>query len=60
MVCDSQVCDQNKDGHLDEEEFMAFIHPEEFDHTKPIHIEETFYDMDMNKDGSITLEEYVG
>ncbi len=56
----SQISDQNKDNHLDEKEFMAFIHPQEFDHTKSIHIDESFEDMDKSKDGSISLEEYLG
>ena len=39
---------------------MAFFHPEEFQHTADIHIQETFEDMDRNKDGVLTLEEYIG
>ena len=39
---------------------MAFLHPEEFQHTKEIHIDEVFEDMDKNKDGIISLEEYIG
>lgn len=39
---------------------MAYLHPEEFEHTKEIHIQESFEDMDKNKDGGITLDEYLG
>ena len=54
------MCDQNKDGYLDQDEYTAFTHPESFDHTKEVHLEQSFLDMDKNNDGSITIEEYIG
>ena len=39
---------------------MVFLHPEEFDHMKDTVIDEAFEDMDKNKDGHITLQEYIG
>ncbi len=59
-ILPQQVCDQNRDGYLDQDEYTAFTHPESFDHTKEVHLEQSFQDMDKNNDGSITVEEYIG
>ena len=37
----------------------AFTYTEEAPHMRDIVIEETMYDMDKNRDGKITLEEYI-
>jgi hypothetical protein len=52
--------DVNGDGALDREEFAAFLHPEETPHMKDIVVLETMEDIDKDKDGKISLEEYVG
>lgn len=52
--------DENGDGLLTKAEFTSFLHPEEVDHMKDVVIEETLEDIDKNKDGVISLEEYIG
>lgn len=52
--------DVDGDGALTHEEFSAFLHPEETSHMKELVILETMEDIDKNKDGRISLEEYVG
>ena len=37
----------------------TFTYTEEAPHMRDIVIEETMYDMDKNRDGKITLEEYI-
>ena len=53
-------CYQDKDGNLSREEFAHFLHPEEVDHMKEIVVIETIEDLDKNKDGKITEDEYIG
>lgn len=55
-----QICDQNGDQMLDKNEYTAYAHPEEFNHTKDLYIDEIFDEIDKNNDGKITVEEYVG
>ena len=55
-----EYADQNKDGMLTKEEYTAFLHPEEFDHMKGVVVDETLEDIDKDKDGVISLEEYIG
>lgn len=52
--------DQDKDGFLNREEFGNFLHPEEAAHMRDLVVTETFEDIDKDKDGKITLEEYIG
>ena len=52
--------DQDKKGYLTKEELTAFLHPEEYDHMKDMVIVETIEDIDRDKDGKISLEEYIG
>lgn len=51
--------DEDSDGALNREEFAAFLHPEEAGRMKNIVILETLEDIDKNKDGKISLEEYI-
>lgn len=51
--------DLDNDGNLNREEFADFLHPEEATHMRGIVIEETMLDMDKDKDGFVTLEEYI-
>lgn len=51
--------DQNNDGFLTKGEFTDFLHPEESKHMKDVIVDETIEDMDKNKDGVLSLEEYI-
>lgn len=53
------AADADEDGALTRKEFAAFLHPEESDHMKNIVILETLEDIDKNKDGKVSLEEYI-
>jgi len=55
-----KLADKEGDGHLNIEEFSAFLHPENHDYMKGIVVNETLQDIDKDKDGSISLEEYLG
>lgn len=55
-----EVADQDGDDHCSKEEFRAFLHPEEYDHMKSIVTIETMDDIDKDKDGFISMEEYIG
>lgn len=52
--------DENGDGYLSKEEFASFLHPEEHEHMKDIVVLETMEDIDKDKDGKISLDEYIG
>jgi len=54
------LADVDKDGKLTKLEFQSFLHPEHADHMRDIVVTETFEDMDKDKDGRISLEEYIG
>uniref|UniRef100_A0A672GIJ2 Reticulocalbin-3 n=1 Tax=Salarias fasciatus TaxID=181472 RepID=A0A672GIJ2_SALFA len=55
-----KVADRNGDQLADKDELTAFLHPEEFGHMKDIVVQETIEDMDKNKDGFLSLDEYIG
>ena len=52
--------DVDKDDRLTKEELTSFLHPEEFEHMKDIMVEETLADIDKDKDGKVSLDEYIG
>ena len=52
--------DKDNDRKLNREEFTAFLHPENDEDMKGIVVEETLEDIDKDKDGFISLDEYVG
>uniref|UniRef100_A0A1A8FCC8 Reticulocalbin 1, EF-hand calcium binding domain n=1 Tax=Nothobranchius korthausae TaxID=1143690 RepID=A0A1A8FCC8_9TELE len=54
-----KVADLNGDLAADREEFMAFLHPEEFEHMKAIVVLETLEDIDRNGDGHVDEDEYI-
>jgi len=54
------LADVDKDGRLTKLEFQSFLHPEHADHMRDIVVTETFEDIDKDKDGKITVEEYIG
>lgn len=52
--------DQDLDDALNREEFTAFLHPEEHPVMRDVVLDETIEDIDKNKDGKISVEEYIG
>ena len=52
--------DLDGDQKLSKEEFVAFLHPENNEAMKDIVVEETLEDIDKDKDGFISLDEYIG
>uniref|UniRef100_A0A4D5RQ68 Reticulocalbin-3 n=1 Tax=Ixodes scapularis TaxID=6945 RepID=A0A4D5RQ68_IXOSC len=52
--------DKDGDSHLDKEEFGNFLHPEESEDMKSVVVEETMEDIDKDRDGKISLDEYIG
>jgi hypothetical protein len=51
--------DSDGDGSLTKEEFTDFLHPEESKKLKDLVVIETMEDIDKNKDGKISLDEYI-
>nr|CAD7200967.1 unnamed protein product [Timema douglasi]CAD7573722.1 unnamed protein product [Timema californicum] len=54
------VADTDGDSALTHEEFSGFLHPEETGHMRDIVVLETMEDIDKDKDGKISLLEYIG
>ncbi|KAG7156579.1 Calumenin-like [Homarus americanus] len=54
------LADQDEDDALTLEEFTDFLHPEEAERMKSIVVTETMEDIDKDKDGKISLKEYIG
>lgn len=52
--------DQENKGYLNKDDLTAFLHPEEYDHMKEMVIMETIEDIDKDRDGKISLSEYIG
>lgn len=55
-----KVADKNDDDALTLEEFTDFLHPEEAERMRSIVVTETMEDIDKDRDGKISLEEYIG
>lgn len=55
-----KVADRENDLKLSLDEFDAFLHPEKHDYMKGLVVSETIHDMDKNKDGLISMDEYIG
>lgn len=53
------MADANKDGSLAKDEFMDFLHPEESFKMQSVVIEETLEDIDKDKDGKVSFDEYI-
>lgn len=51
--------DKNRDEVLVKEEFVNFLHPEESSETKHLMVEEALDDMDADKNGEVTFQEYL-
>lgn len=54
------VADVDGDDALNKEEFASFLHPEENEHMKSVVVLETMEDIDKDKDGKISIGEYIG
>lgn len=54
------IADTNGDHALNKEEFTNFLHPEDAPHMKEVVVIETMEDIDKDKNGFISLEEYIG
>jgi len=54
------TADLNKDGKLNVKEFLAFTHPEEAPHMLDTILKQTLEEKDLNKDGFIDFQEYIG
>ncbi|KRT81335.1 HLH domain-containing protein [Oryctes borbonicus] len=54
------VADSDGDDALTKEEFAAFLHPEETGHMRDVVVLETMEDIDKDKDGKISINEYIG
>lgn len=55
-----ETADVNKDDSLDREEFVAFYHPYNYEHMHNIELQRVMNDHDKNKDGLLSLEEFLG
>ena len=54
------LADLDKNGELSQEEFKAFLHPEDQDHMRDIVVMETLEDIDKDGDNKINVDEYIG
>lgn len=54
------VADADGDDALTKEEFASFLHPEDTDHMREVVVLETIEDIDKDKDGKVSLNEYIG
>ncbi|KAH9636170.1 hypothetical protein HF086_007122 [Spodoptera exigua] len=54
------VADANSDGKLELNEFQVFTNPEEHKEMHQFLINQTLREKDLNKDGSIDFNEYIG
>ncbi|XP_031344194.1 reticulocalbin-2-like [Photinus pyralis] len=55
-----KAADFNGDGLLEGDEWVAFSHPEEHPEMLPHILEQTLRDKDVNKDGAIDFQEFIG
>ncbi|KAI8518423.1 calcium ion binding [Branchiostoma belcheri] len=55
-----QQADEDDDGKLDEVEWLAFQHPEEYVRMHHFLVEEKLEENDWNEDGLIDFDEYLG
>lgn len=55
-----EAADEDKNALLSKEEFADFLHPEEASHMHDVVLTETLEDIDKDKDGKISLDEYIG
>lgn len=54
------VADRDRDDQLSREEFTEFLHPEESPYMRDIVVQETIEDIDKDRDGKVSVDEYIG
>lgn len=54
-----EIADVDHNSLLSFEEFHSFVHPESVEHMKEYVIQETMEDVDTDKDGRISFQEYI-
>lgn len=54
------IADRDGDDALTKEEFAGFLHPEEIGYMRDVVVLETMEDIDKDKDGKVSLKEYIG
>jgi len=54
------VADRDGDDNLSRPEFAEFLHPEESPRMRDIVVAETIEDIDKDKDGKVSVDEYIG
>ena len=55
-----KLAEEDYDAKLTFSEYTNFLHPEDAPHMREVVVRETMDDLDKNKDGSVSLEEYIG
>lgn len=50
----------NKDGFLDEKEYIAYFQPYDFPHMYEVEMERAMKDLDKDTDGFISMQEFIG
>ncbi|GJQ85673.1 hypothetical protein Trydic_g20220 [Trypoxylus dichotomus] len=55
-----EAADENHDGILEGDEWVAFSHPEEHPAMLPVILNQTLRERDSNNDGAISFQEYIG
>lgn len=54
------AADMNKDNQLNQEEFRYFYTPEDYPHMKPLIMSSVMSRFDIDNDGQITFDEFIG
>ncbi|CAB1444941.1 unnamed protein product [Pleuronectes platessa] len=54
-----RAADRDADLKADKQEFIAFLHPENHQHTREVLVQETMGEIDKNGDGFIDLKEFM-
>lgn len=54
-----KLADVDGDGSISREEFKAFVQPEDSQHMKDVLVTEAIEDMDRDKNGDVSLEEFM-
>ncbi len=55
-----KYADFDQDGSLSLEELAAFENPEDYETMKDFNVQATFQGLDSNKDGKVSVNEYLG